>query len=102
MGQDWRGRAAVAAVSNANDKYAFGRTGGAETHTLTANEMPGHRHVQTAGVGQTGQGKGAGNNAAGILNVPMVDSANITRSAGGSQAHNNMPPYVALYFCKKE
>ena len=26
----------------------------------------------------------------------------VTNGMGASEPHNNMPPYIALYFCKKD
>lgn len=66
-------------------------TGGEERHLLTQAEMPSHAH----GVG------------AFISDEPPVkfqsggDREFIT-PAGGDQPHNNMPPYVALYYCTLE
>ena len=75
--------------------------GGEETVTLTVAQMPAHKHVQTTGIGQSGQGPAVGVAAPGVLDVPMVATPNITRSSGSSQPHNNMPPWIALYFCVK-
>jgi len=69
-------------------------TGGEEMVTLTPEQMPVHKHRGPAayvGAARTGRGDGAYGNASGD-----------TTNAGGSRPHNNMPPYVALYFCKKD
>ena len=76
------------------DTYTNGTTGGEATHKLTVNEMPSHNHVLKKG-NSLGDGSGImwsntlGENAAGV---------NLT---GGSQAHNNMPPYLAVYIWKR-
>lgn len=99
MGTQWRGRSLVAAVGSANDTYGFGRLGGAETHRLTESEMPKHRHtIHLSNDDGNGSGIDAANNNA---NAGVANRKRIVE-AGGSQPHNNMPPYVALFFCKKE
>jgi hypothetical protein len=72
--------------------------GGFETHTLTVDELPPHTHEVTQMIGDN--------------NVDGVDSTT-TRSGehhneprrsgatGGGRAHNNMPPFIALRYCKK-
>lgn len=99
MGREWRGRTLVAAVPQPGDSFGFGRTGGSETHSLTVDEMPAHRHSLFLS-NQDGNGSGidaANNNANGGVANP-----NRMENVGEGQPHNNMPPYVALYFCKKE
>ncbi|WP_144722245.1 tail fiber protein [Cellulosimicrobium sp. TH-20] len=44
---DFRGRVA-AGVNGSDADFARGKTGGAKTHTLTADEMPSHTHVQNS------------------------------------------------------
>lgn len=96
---------------------AFGDQGGAEKHRLQAGEMPQHRHtISTHGPYGKGTHDGlAGGQAnvgidavydAGAQDTPgqwspakLVD---IMSPQGNDKPHNNMPPYVALYFCKKE
>ncbi len=34
--------------------------------------------------------------------VQIDASSNVTSASEGGQPHNNMPPYIALYFCKKD
>jgi hypothetical protein len=69
--------------------YTLGQTGGAETVTLTENQMPIHSH---GGVPQvvTDTDRGIGN-----LSLFSLDNTpSSTSSAGGGQAHNNMQPFV--------
>ena len=85
----------------AGPKHAAGTTGGEETHKLTIDEMPAHSHMQyvTANPGQ------------GIHDTREdynTDSQNLdtydhiqTGSTGGSQPHNNMPPFVSVYAWKR-
>lgn len=70
---------------------------GSATHTLTINEIPSHNHK--TGSRQT---YGSGN-AWGLVNYGSSGSAQDknTSSTGGGQAHNNMPPYMAVYVWKR-
>ena len=71
--------------------------GGEEEVTLTVDGMPEHRH----GLYFAGAYLKAGNTEQAIHGNP--ESLNVTTEpAGRGQPHNNMPPYIALYFCKKD
>jgi microcystin-dependent protein len=80
--------------------HAFAETGGAETHTLTTAQIPAHQHRCIAGSlafaieGARGGpvGFGTGSN--------MSANAN-TAPAGGGGSHNNMPPYLAIWYIIK-
>ena len=97
----------------AGDSYAAGSTGGEAEHTLTVDEMPAHRHSFGSHAGSAGdrfsslrdpesainsQGsvypnrpgftQGADYTSYGYIQLELV---------GGSQSHNNMPPYMAVY-----
>lgn len=89
-----------------------GATGGEENVTLSVAQMPAHRHgipMVTAPHGYLDIGLGT--------NAPYFDykrrSDVATKigdsrpdqgvyASGGNQPHNNMPPYIALYYCKKD
>ena len=87
----------------------LGETGGASAVTLTVAEIPAHTHSvitsptsnDASPVGATFGGAARGHSpayaAAGTGTVNM--SAGAVAQTGGGQAHDNMPPYLALNFC---
>src|SRR6056297_3282287 len=74
-----------------------GDSGGSDEHQLTEAEMPSHDHSYSPGR--------AGNNDAGygglIGSVSTASCADDTANTGGDQAHNNMPPFLALNYIIK-
>lgn len=80
----------------AGDSHAAGSTGGEETHTLTKAELPDHNHT----LKYTGQSVTEGVNAIRLYqaasNQYNAYSGGQSSNCGG-QAHNNMPPYLAVY-----
>ena len=86
----------------AGDSYMAGSTGGEAEHELTEREMPSHDHLERYAE--------QGNNAADSSFVPAgvkSYSSNVvtgyikTWTTGGSQPHNNMPPYLAVYVWRR-
>jgi microcystin-dependent protein len=84
--------------------YPLGQFGGEENHTVDIEEMPAHAH-QANGVGALAtSGSAAGNSWAKSASNPYSATSNGAMSAaglsqqGGSQPHNNMPPYLVLNF----
>lgn len=84
-------------VLGAGVTYSPGDTGGEETHTLTTDEIPAHAHTMTQKVSGI-SGTSAQLNTAVVCSVTTTAS---TSSVGGDGAHNNMPPYHALYYIMK-
>lgn len=86
----------------AGSTYSAGSTGGKATHTLTVNEMPKHAH-QFIDYWTVGAASGTGRQAVKFNNNDhSAESGGLsTSSSGGGQAHNNMPPYLAVYMWKR-
>lgn len=85
--------------------YKAGTTGGEATHTLTNSEMPAHAHEMYSA---NGGGDSTWNPNVGTYLVDSITSDKTTwyaqlgmNSAGGSGAHNNMPPYLVVYVWKR-
>ena len=74
---------------------------GAETHTLTAAEMPNHNHG-ISNMSISGFPDGSADCCAGYWveasHYGRGNSGKTTDTAGGNQPHNNMPPYHVLAF----
>lgn len=72
--------------------------GGEETHTLTIDEMPSHGHKGrfTANTVQSGTDTGRV-----IDGGDVVTDGQVTENTGGSQAHNNMSPYITVYMWQR-
>ena len=79
-----------------------GETGGEENHTLLINEMPKHSHkMKYDSIGWTALRQSSGTN--GILenNTSSYDGQYSTEEVGNGNAHNNMPPYLAVNMWKR-
>jgi hypothetical protein len=82
------------------DKHTAGERGGAETHTLTIDEMPSHTHDIRWKSGFTGTGSwNALRRAVDNDAYDGVDASAL--SAGGDQPFSIMPPYKAVYVWKR-
>lgn len=86
----------------AGDTYAAGSTGGEAAHTLTVKEMPKHDHGVSNGTALlTTTSSMAVNQTAVASGPPNITSAAWFAEAGGSAAHNNMPPYTVAYVWRR-
>jgi microcystin-dependent protein len=88
--------------------YVLGQRGGEQAHTLSTSEMPLHTHQVNASTGVAliggpgskatfGQSSGEFLYASASKTVNMAASS--VTSAGGSQPHENMQPYLTVSFC---
>lgn len=84
----------------ASTAYKAGTTGGEATHMLTEQEMPNHRHVIYAPNDGGEENAAIGFPEAGSKNTYYAEASK-TEATGGGQAHNNMPPYLAVYVWKR-
>lgn len=82
--------------------YNYGDTGGANSVTLTEDQMPEHNHAN--GSYKYLLAKDGKNTVKSIDNSstePKLTSAASLRSAGGGTSHENRPPYFALCYIMK-
>lgn len=84
----------------AGANYEAGTTGGEAEHTLTVEELPSHRHMMNGlEVSRTEGGYVAARSA--TFSQQTDDGTTYTDYEGGGAAHNNMPPYLAVYMWKR-
>jgi len=104
---DLRGRTPIHVGSG----HTLGEKGGEQAHTLSIAELPTHTHVLNGSslVGDSANPRtvNGGNLLAqdpgnayspNVQNVTPLNTGSVT-NAGGSQAHLNMQPFLALTFC---
>lgn len=87
---DLRGRVVI----GVSGTHAIGTTGGAETVTLTEQQIPSHTHTTTIKLS-------TGGSDAGLTSGGNSTKTYTSSSTGGGQAHNNMQPYQTLNYIIK-
>lgn len=108
----------------ASEKYTNGSIGGEEEHTLTEKELPAHFHsgIQVNNPKRTNfdyigseradagaWNKTTNNNTVGAYQYanyngftgPFTADNSKTGSVGSGEAHNNMPPFLAVFIWKR-
>ena len=109
LGSTWRnyeggGGRFIVGVGTASDvrgegkSFAVGDVGGSYSQDLTESQMPEHSHgrvyVESNKVDFEVEKSNKGPDIHEWKREPL-------KLAGEGKAHNNVPPYIALYFCKK-
>lgn len=107
FGGTWSKIAEGQCLIQAGDRYVLASTGGESTHKLTVQEMPNHEHAVVRNDGEK-ISSWPTNVADGMLWYVPVDGNNTyghteykAKSEGGGNAHNNMPPYLAVNIWKR-
>ena len=84
--------------------FDLGQQAGEIAHTITANEMPTHTHLMSASANAGDRSFSTGNFPAmagghygPAANLVAMNAASVS-NVGGSQAHENRPPLLALNF----
>lgn len=95
-GQDGRPDLRDRFVLGGGGTHTAGETGGEEKHTLTVEEMPDHGHGILILSSESGY-----YSTAGPIEGSLSGKTQATEPAGGSQPHNNMPPYYVLCYIIK-
>lgn len=95
----------------AGSSYEAGSTGGESTHQLVENEIPvlsGTAHFRANNTPNGLNASGVFSSSTSSLTSLPADAAGsptneleLVFSAGGGSAHNNMPPYLAVYVWKR-
>lgn len=85
------GRTLVGVDTGQTEFDTVEETGGAKTHTLTIAEMPSHNHSVAM--------SGGSNN--GLTTSNSFQFGGNTGFTGGDGAHNNLQPYITVYFWKR-
>ncbi len=110
---DLRGRTAISVGNGPGlSPYTMGQRGGAERVTLSIAEMPSHSHTATLRANRTAQANSddpTNNSLAGTnteLNFQTAaPSVNMNAGSiqvgntGGSQSHENRPPFLVTRYC---
>ena len=81
------------------DSHSLDEVGGEESHKLTIDEMPSHRHNAVSTDGNP-RDVNLFPFRMDSVNTNLVDT-NVILPAGGDRPHNNMPPYLTRYYWER-
>lgn len=99
---DLRGRFPLGWNPDDEDFNELGKEDGEKEHQLTVDEMPKHHHEQGSEALYNKFGGGRNVNKWRLQVHPSYENQSVERantsSVGGSQPHNNMPPYRIIKF----
>lgn len=109
LGGSWvkfgEGRTLMGVKADDTDFNVPEKTGGEKTVTLTTAQMPSHAHRRQNGGEFVGVNSASGGTQFGLpsgsyYNFRWGQTADTT-FVGGGQAHNNLSPYITVYFWKR-
>ncbi|MCB0657138.1 MAG: phage tail protein [Saprospiraceae bacterium] len=87
--------------------YILAETGGAETVTLTVNQIPSHNHTWGVTTANASSRNPQNSRYASLLNADLYDDSginlnpmqnNLVAATGGSQPHENRMPFLCINF----
>lgn len=93
---DLRGAFVAGYDPDRTDYAAVGKTGGAETVTLSVDQIPNHAHVSNNRITTENKGDAGSFTAALTASPNAAGKAMSSQTAGGGQAHENRPPFYVL------
>nr|DAI48993.1 MAG TPA: baseplate wedge protein [Caudoviricetes sp.] len=106
FGGTWSKIAEGHCLIQAGERYVLASTGGESTHKLTVQEMPQHAHkiirMDNMPVSSWATNANKGDQWEFPVDGPTSGHTEyMAEFAGGNNAHNNMPPYLAVNIWKR-
>ena len=96
------GRVLVGVDTSQTEFNTVQKTGGEKTHKLTINEMPSHNHrFKSWAWGYTRASTTNYTADQSMDHDNFEDNGNHITNTGGGKAHNNLQPYVTVYFWRR-